>query len=68
MGCCGRPPNKKTSSDEAGYYARHAYLSSSQQTRQASLSVSNCVKCDAFTAGAPCKVCGNPKPKSQQEG
>lgn len=67
MGCCGRPDNRNKKSGEAGYYERYAYLNSHQRKRQADLGISTCKKCDAYTAGDPCSICGNPKQKAKEE-
>lgn len=70
MGCCGRPNNRaqKGSGGEADYYARYAYLNSSQRAKQTELVGSKCKNCDALTmsdAESKCTVCGNPKEKKE---
>jgi hypothetical protein len=67
MGCCGRPDNRVNTKGAAGYYERYAYLSSHQRAKQAELSGSKCLTCDALTLGDPCTVCGTSKTKSQDE-
>ncbi len=69
MTCCGRPNNRaqKGSGGEAGYYARYAYLNSSQRAKEKALVGSKCKECAALTMGDPCSVCGNPKEPSEQD-
>lgn len=66
MPCCGRPDNRAKKEGAAGYYERYGYLSSGQRARQKGLGISRCEKCDAFTAGDPCGVCGDPKTKKEE--
>ncbi len=65
-GCCGRPSNNAAKgAGEANYYERFAYLSSHQKEKQAAMSGSKCMTCDAYTMGDPCAVCGDTKTEKE---
>ena len=66
MGCCGRP-NNNANKGEAGYHSRYAYRSSSQLARLEEIGASRCEKCDAYTVGDPCTVCGGSKEKEEDK-
>ena len=66
--CCGRPNNSSQKGQgEAGYHSRYAYRSSSQLERLEEIGASSCSTCSAFTVGDPCTVCGDPKPKKEEQ-
>lgn len=66
--CCGRPNNRAKKEGAAGYYAKYAYLSSSQREAAEKVmgSVAKCTTCDALTMGDPCTICGQPKSQEEQ--
>ena len=63
MPCCGRPDNRKKSS-QAAYLEKYAYLSKAQKAQKEALLGTNCATCAALTFNddqGNCSVCGNPK-------
>lgn len=68
MPCCGRANNRAQKGGQANYHSRYAYRSSSQIAQLEKIGASRCAKCNAFTVGDPCSVCGQAKaPKAEQE-
>jgi len=69
MGCCGRPDNRVNKDGAAGYYQKYAYLSSAQRAKADEIvgKIGKCTSCDALTMGDPCSICGNPKPKKEEQ-